>query len=403
MRAALRRSSTTAAALLLAAATQAGAQAAPRTLTLGAPEVEHAEPFSLLAGVRELRDGRVVVADASEKRVELLDLARGTATAIGREGSGPGEWRMPAGVFPYVGDSTLLHDPGNARFLTLDPAGRPARAWQFTGDPAEMVRLLGGIHGVDAEGRVYYDDRGFGPAPVGGIPTARDTAVVYRYDPRAQRRDSVGWVRLNVVAATSETDGGPDADGQPTQIRTTGAVRIPFSARDDWTVGVDGRLAFVRAADYHVEWVAPNGRRVAGTPVAYTPVPVTERDKAEWRERAGRGGLFVAARPGVTPPPQRKPPEPARWPREKPAFETTTLPFAAGALVAPDGRLWVPRHGPAADPVRRYDVFDGFGAVVAQVALPPRTRVVGFGARSVYLVRTDDDDLQYLQRHALPR
>jgi hypothetical protein len=62
----------------------------------------------------------------------------------------------------------------------------------------------------------------------------------------------------------------------------------------------------------------------------------------------------------------------------------------------------VPRYGAAGDPRQRYDVIDGYGAVVAQLALPPRTKLVGFGARSVYLVRLDDDDLQYLQRYRLP-
>jgi hypothetical protein len=36
------------------------------------------------------------------------------------------------------------------------------------------------------------------------------------------------------------------------------------------------------------------------------------------------------------------------------------------------------------------------------VQLPARHKLVGFGRQSVYLVRLDDDDLQYLQRHPLP-
>jgi hypothetical protein len=36
------------------------------------------------------------------------------------------------------------------------------------------------------------------------------------------------------------------------------------------------------------------------------------------------------------------------------------------------------------------------------VVLPAKTRLLGFGQGTVYLVRTDDDDLQYLQRYRLP-
>ena len=49
----------------------------------------------------------------------------------------------------------------------------------------------------------------------------------------------------------------------------------------------------------------------------------------------------------------------------------------------------------------KYDVFDSFGRLVARAELPPNTRLVGFGARTAYLVRTDADDLQYLQQYRL--
>jgi hypothetical protein len=44
-------------------------------------------------------------------------------------------------------------------------------------------------------------------------------------------------------------------------------------------------------------------------------------------------------------------------------------------------------------------VFDRTGMLVRKVTLEPRSRVVGFGERTVYVVRTDADDLEYLQRY----
>jgi len=77
-------------------------------------------------------------------------------------------------------------------------------------------------------------------------------------------------------------------------------------------------------------------------------------------------------------------------------------PFTSGAaVVAPDGALWVLRTRPAEDKVPSYDVFDSFGRQVGRVVLPRDTRLAGFGQRSVYLVRTDADDLEYLQRYAM--
>ena len=63
---------------------------------------------------------------------------------------------------------------------------------------------------------------------------------------------------------------------------------------------------------------------------------------------------------------------------------------------------WVLRTRAAKDKIPTFDVFDASGRVVSRVALPQDTRLVGFGNGTVYLARSDEDDLQYLQRHALP-
>jgi hypothetical protein len=52
--------------------------------------------------------------------------------------------------------------------------------------------------------------------------------------------------------------------------------------------------------------------------------------------------------------------------------------------------------------LRVYDVFDGTGKLARHVMLPDDTRLVGFGKNSVYLVRIDDDDLQWLERYRRP-
>jgi hypothetical protein len=44
-------------------------------------------------------------------------------------------------------------------------------------------------------------------------------------------------------------------------------------------------------------------------------------------------------------------------------------------------------------------VFDQQGRKIAEVTLRPRSRVVGFGQGTVYVARSDEDDLQYLERY----
>ena len=117
---------------------------------------------------------------------------------------------------------------------------------------------------------------------------------------------------------------------------------------------------------------------MAGRPIPFESIKVTELDKQ--RVVGARGG---AARVGL------------EWPDVKPPFAYTAV------LPGADGRLWVQRYAPAADTRTPYDIIDRSGAVVARAYVPNAGRVVGFGARSIYVVRRDADDLQYLQRFPL--
>ena len=374
--------------LLVVAAPVLAQQRGVPTVALRAP-VEYAEPFTNVASVREFRDGRVLVVDPREKRVELVDLARGTATAVGREGSGPGEWRMPGLALPYLGDSAILTDPLAGRVHVVAPNGTIARTTQAPPNPSRGNEVPVFPRAADALGRVYYLDEPF----TGGTTTAA-TGTVRSVDLRtgaAGEHGTVGLAVRNVATSGS---------GDRMSISISNASALP--AQDVWTVGRDGRVAIVRHAPYRVEWVAPNGQRVTGPEIAYTPVEVTEQDKEARRAAQRRGGqgvrmTFGGGSGGSAPAP---PPAAARaepdWPEVKPPF------LANAAAVAPDGRLWVLRTRAAGDPIPSYDVFDSFGTLAARVTLPKDTRLVGFGERSVYLARTDADDLQWLQRYELP-
>jgi hypothetical protein len=47
-------------------------------------------------------------------------------------------------------------------------------------------------------------------------------------------------------------------------------------------------------------------------------------------------------------------------------------------------------------------VFDGRGALVERVRLPASRRLAGVGVRSLYLIATDNDGLQTLERYRRP-
>ncbi len=85
--------------------------------------------------------------------------------------------------------------------------------------------------------------------------------------------------------------------------------------------------------------------------------------------------------------------EEIEFPEFKPPFGENA------ASVTPDGTVWVRRSQRHDETGALYDVFDAAGERVRQVQLEENRQVVGFGAGVVYVVVTDGDDLQWLERY----
>lgn len=198
-----------------AAALPLAAQQGPRAL--GAPDTEYEEPFSSVAGLRELRDGRVIVVDPRDKLVNLVDFRSGSATTIGREGSGPQEFGIPLRLFAAPGDTTLLFDPLNSRYLLIGPDGKAINTFRMeTQAPARPAQSAPGAQGrppagapqfqiagigmsgrtSDARGRIYGEGSSFSQGP-DGRPMSADSVPLVRYE-RSTPRD--GHVGIHQVA-----------------------------------------------------------------------------------------------------------------------------------------------------------------------------------------------------------
>ena len=391
-----------AAAALLLVPLAATAQQ-PRTLP--APDATFEEPFSLvnLGALREMRDGRVLVADMRDKIVQVIDMRTGNAVSVGREGSGPGEFALPMRVLAGPADTTFIFDPGNQRYLVVAPDGKPVTTFRMEmpaaaiGAGGPVVRMgLSIARATDARGRLYFEGS---PMPSGPGQPPPDTAAVMRYDRGTQKIDTLGWVKLS-----------------PNNMQVTGGqgnmnVRIgmanPLAPRDEWTVFPDGRVAIVRAANYQVDWVLANGTKRSSSPNRFTPLRVTEADKKEeeaLRARAMQGAVMmtVEAGPGGTrssagvgQPRGATQQAITDWPEVKPPFRSGM----ASVLARPNGELWVRRTEAAGAKGTLYDVLDAHGAVTHAVRIAEGLTVVGFGNGTVYTTKLDEDDLVYLQRH----
>lgn len=381
---------------ILASLATAAALPAQQLRTLSKADAEFDEPFTQITGVRELRDGRVIVNDVRDKVIQLIDFKSGTAKAIGREGSGPKEFGLPMGLIALPGDTSAIFDPLNSRSMLILPNGEPGEFITTSPPPApagdgarRMTVSLTPPRYTDSKGRIYY----VGPnVRFNGQGQGPDSQPILRFERGAKDADTVGFIRIP-ASNTQTVSGGANR----TTVRM--GVANPFEPRDEWVVTPDGRVAVIRSPEYRVDWTAPT--KSTGAAIAYNKVKVTEGHKKQWRDsrsqataifrRVGPGGASTTSGSGAT----MNIPEPTDWPEEMPPFLNN------GALVAPNGQIWVLRTRDANDNVPKYDVIDTSGKVVSRVALAPRSRVVGFGNGVVYVMRMDEDDLQYLQRFRL--
>lgn len=364
--------------LLFVLASSAVAQTVPTT-TLTKPDATFPEPFSSVMGIRELPNGRVFVTDRLERTVSVLDFGTGDLTPVGREGQGPGEYVMPGPLFPFRGDSTLMVDFGAMRAVLL--AGNEVGRTISLAGPSGLPLIPAAI---DGRGRLY-----------GSIPTMSRSASP------SGVADSVPIARLDAITRTIDTAGwvGAGSGGGVVAMRVSGGGRMttglqPYAAQDAWAVAPDGRIAIVHADAYRVDWIDGSGRRTAGPALPHTPVKIGTAEKEAWADQMGGATMIMRTDGGASRAmrPERPNVDDLEWPEAKPPFETR------GVLVTPEGELWIRVSQSAGAKRQRYDVVDSRGQLIRRVELADDRRLMGFGKGTLYTVRRDEDDLEWLER-----
>ena len=359
---------------LLGAATVAPLGAKAQLRVVG--EVEYPEAFNLLSSVRELPDGRVLVADPLRQILAAVDMDAGTMDVWGAQGRGPQEYRQPDAVHALPGDSTLLVDLGNSRLTVIAPDGTFARTRPIVmgGRTPVLPRM------VDGQGRIYFSMRNFespgDSSRIGRVGLgSNEVETIAKYRPRAVRRVHGGG-RISIR-------------------------QVPMSPEDDWAVGMDGTVALVRSDGYFLEVVHPDGSWSRGPEVDHQQIRPGEAEKQAWLDAPSAGPSVMMTMGGGQRSMQfsRRAPgtsassiDDLDWPDLMPSFR------AGSTRVDPEGRIWVGRHTPAGDP-SVFDIFDVEGRPVGQVTLNIDSSIVGFGKNgALYTTRTDAEGLQWLKR-----
>ncbi|HEX9564114.1 MAG TPA: hypothetical protein VF981_09090 [Gemmatimonadaceae bacterium] len=349
--------------LALAAAVPIGLTAqSPATIRLANANAELAEEFSDLYAMREIQDGRVLLFDRKEDRFVVADFASSTVRTVSLKGHGPGEYEMMiSALLPLGGDSTLAADlnrwlilVGDSVVATLPPdhpAKRSVRLWPL---------------GADGAGRLLARQ-----SKSGGGMRAADSALAVLVDLSSGRADTITGLRNGVRRAEVRQVTAPDGRVG------VGIGRVPLNVSEFPLLFSDGWVAVARLDPYRVDWRAPDGRWIPGARLPFPNIRLNDRERSAYAE------LNRWARNATD------------WPEFLPPFDTPTQLFAS-----PEGMLLIRRLPSVAQRETRYDVVDRTGALRGQLVLPTNQHIFGFGARSIYLVETDDDGIQRLHRHA---
>jgi hypothetical protein len=302
-----------------------------------------------MGNVVQLANGDIVIADWDGHRVLAFDSAGMLRRVIGRDGSGPNEFRAPSLIQAFGGDSLLIWDVYLKRLSWLDAESGQGRSVTFASAGANggspVIGLLDDGRVVAATEQMRQMDR---PA----VPSRLTTLLLL---------DTAGH-RIGTVADSFAFTFG-DARGyrffQPRLQTATDGTRIFAGVSTTWRIAI----------------YAPDGRRLGDLSRPWTPRQVTDDDKAEIRASMARPDLA----PGFL---------------DDDRFDPT-VPAFGRILPAADGSIWVldytaPYQGPDSASVFSHD-----GKFLGAVSLPPHFRPTEVGPDYVIGTATRaDGDLE---------
>ncbi|MEO5797870.1 MAG: hypothetical protein ABIZ70_02285 [Gemmatimonadales bacterium] len=337
---------------------------------LARPE-EFPHDFTIVRSVGALPDGRVVVTDLKENKVQLLNWPTGKLVDLGRLGAGPREYRAVGGVYHDKGGGLVVYDPQQQRYLPIDPKGEVGDVRGVAGSSGGFLLMLD-----DGPDQFVADT-------VGGVFT---TAPAPGQDSFPLMRNIAGKETVVTRLKSPERRTVGDQSSGMTASRV-----VSFSPRDFWSPSPDGWVAVVRNLPYRVDWYPPTGAVVRGPSIPFTPLPVTEADKKVIRDKANAAPAQQMTINGQT----------RSLPRLEPQFAAMKPPTTGRAVRDERGRIWVERSRAAEIATSTWDIFDRTGAVVDRVEFPAGVRLIAVDGSWAYGTRTDSDELQHLLRFRL--
>jgi hypothetical protein len=398
---------------LLLAGTPAAAQQAPPARTVTIEATTDSGLIRAAGAVRHLPDGRVLVNDPQMRRLIALNPDFKTFTRLADTAAGAQAPYTSAFValIKHQGDSSLFVDRDANAMIVVDPQGKLGRVLAHP-KSSDLLRLMVPFCecGVDPKGRLIY--RGALPIPNPTTPTPSDGSnkpVLYPLP------DSAPIVRADFDTRTVDTiammkiPSSTSVMISPSPGRTIGtSMTNPLPTTDEWALLPDGTVAIIRAQDYHIDWISPDGKKSSSPKMPFDWKPITHEQKVQLIDSLRVAyDARQAARP--TPPPGSQPFNIPFVPVPPEEIGDFYPPIRAGQFRAdPDGNVWIlpstSTLSASGTSGLAWDVVNRNGEIVERVKFPEGRNLAGFGKGGIiYMIYAPSPGKILLERARIIR
>jgi hypothetical protein len=369
-----------------------------------------------VAAVRHIAGGRVLVNDATRRRLVMFDstLTRFTILADTAPGAPNTYGARQVGLLAHQSDSSLFVDAEAGVLVVIDPAGKFVRvmAPPKTSDLGALIAPFCSC-GVDPWERLIYAGRRAPPpnAPPLAAPPPSDGAgvpVITRIDP-----DSAPIIRADFDTRTLDTIALmkiPFRKSGMISVQARGlegfSVFNPLPVTDEWALLPDGTIAIVRASDYHMDWIHPDGRVTSSPkmPFAWKRITIEEKRALLDSVKVAGNALRAAARAKSEYPDRPLIPFLTVEPSDLWDFYP---PVRQGQVKADrEGNVWIlpsTAETPTNDGLV-FDVVNREGKIFERVQLPAGRNLAGFGPGGIlYMIYAPSPGRILLERGRVVR
>ncbi|MEZ4455192.1 MAG: 6-bladed beta-propeller [Gemmatimonadales bacterium] len=334
----------------------------PRPVVLIGREGDANYEFNHVWAAVRFPDGLIGVADRSPT-IRIYDTTGRFLRTLGRDGSGPGEFRNVTRMF-LSGDTLIVYDFRQRRLTSYLADGTLIGTQPVRFDAEERAGVIGRLSG----GRWLVSMTMSMPNFAGPPGWYRDI-------------DRIGWGGPAATGSVQWADSGPGLTlfrYLPSDQKKW-AVGVPPLAANAVPAALGDSILFGDTKDADLRLVRLDGRLIRRIPLPVGPAvdlrshrrAQTEQDVARERERGRDPAFEIAVGEAATPT--------ARY---------------QSLEVSAAGRLWIRLWPTTPSGPERYVVVSRTGSPLAWVTLPPKTRILSVQAPWILAVFANEDDVE---------